>query len=85
LVSVASIAPHICCCGGSHNYCCSMRSIVLHDVLGVLRNVCTGTRYSRTFHDMVLVTFLPIPFWAHGSTYLAIVCILDTEVDACHI
>jgi hypothetical protein len=82
---VASIAPCIYYCGGSYNYCYSMRSIVLYNVLGVLRNVCTGTRCSRTFHDMVLVTFLLIPFWAHGSTHLAIVCILNTEVDACHI
>jgi hypothetical protein len=85
LVSVASIAPHIYYHGGSHNYYCSMRSIVLHDVLGVLGNICTGTRCSHTFHDIVLVTFLPIPFWAHGSTHLAIVCILNTKVDACHI
>jgi hypothetical protein len=85
LVSVASIALYIYCCGGSYNCCCSMQSIVLYDVLGVLGNVCTGTRCSCTFCDMVLVTFLPIPFWAYGSTYLAIVCILDTEVDACYI
>jgi hypothetical protein len=62
-----------------------MQSIVLYNVLGVLRNVCIGTRYSCTFYDMVLVTFLLIPFWAYGSTYLAIIYILDTKVDAYYI
>jgi hypothetical protein len=82
---VANIAPCICCCGGSCNCCCNMRSIVLYDVLGALGNVCTGTRYSCIFCDMVLVTFLLIPFWVHGSIHLTIICILGTEVDACYI
>jgi hypothetical protein len=85
LVPVANITPHIYCCSRSRNYCYNMQSIVLHDVSGALRNVCIGTRYSRIFRDMVLVTFLPIPFWVHGSIHLTIVCILSTEVDACHI
>jgi hypothetical protein len=82
---VANITPCICCYGGSRNCCCNMWSIVLYDVSGALGNVCTGTRYSRIFCDMVLVTFLLIPFWVHGSIHLAIVCILSTKVDACYI
>jgi hypothetical protein len=85
LVPVANITPCICYCGGSCNYYCNMQSIVLHNVLGALRNICIGTRYSCIFYDMVLVTFLLIPFWVHRSIHLTIICILGTKVDACHI
>jgi hypothetical protein len=72
LVLMASIVLHTCCHGECCSYCCSMWSIALHHVLGVLKSVSIGTSYNCISRGMVLVVFSLIASWAHGNTHLAI-------------
>jgi hypothetical protein len=79
---MASIVLYTYYYGEYCSYYCSMWSIALYYVLGVLKSVSIGTSYNCIFYGMALVVSSPTVFWVCGNTYLAILYTFNIRLGA---